>query len=120
MFNDGPSKQKEVKNWSEPPAQSANLRKLQDSAEVKSFTPDVSANYLQSNLDALTPESGGSNSLPSNMAAQFTTTMSKTQETNWVRPNAESELASAMPESTTSAEATQRTGKGIIILLLLF
>lgn len=62
-------------------------------------------NYLRSNLAQLTPE----NNVYSNyhiqsplnydsFAAQFTTnSMPKTQETNWIRPDAQSELAAAMP-----------------------
>ena len=86
-------------------------------ASIRKAAQDPSVNYLQSNLAALTPENGkpsfeAQTGLSSGrLGAQFTMNkMSKTQETNWVRPNAESELASAMPESSSSTAETSHTG----------
>ena len=114
----------ESSDWSIPSGKTANLRILQ-AASAPPQTQDASANYLQSNLAALTPENGKANfeaqsTLTSGrLGAQFTMRkMSKTQETNWVRPNAESELASAMPESSTGVETHSYPGKSNLLLFL--
>lgn len=68
-------------------------------------SPQDTNNYLRSNLAQLTPEKNIYNNyqlqspLTSGMfGAQFSmNSMPKTQETSWMRPNAQSELASAMP-----------------------
>ncbi|XP_057314445.1 uncharacterized protein LOC130655679 isoform X2 [Hydractinia symbiolongicarpus] len=106
LFNENSLKGDDESELATNTGKQANTRKSQDN----------SVNYLQSNLAVLTPENGkpsfeGQAGLTSGrLGAQFTMSkMSKTQETNWVRPNAESELASAMPESSTGVETAPHT-----------
>lgn len=75
------------------------------SAERKDSIPLVDTNtYLRSNLAELSPEVSpyGSYQLQPSLTsgsygAQYSfNTMPKTQETSWIRPNAQSELASAL------------------------
>lgn len=66
-------------------------------------SPQDTSNYLRSNLAQLTPEKNIYNNYQSALNAQMSGAqfamnfMPKTQETSWIRPNAQSELASAMP-----------------------
>ncbi|XP_065670477.1 uncharacterized protein LOC100203426 isoform X26 [Hydra vulgaris] len=81
---------------------SSNIGKSSSSKSPSNNQQDSSANYLRSNLAALTPESGKSNTDEQSVMSgehAMSTKMRKTQETNWMRPNPESELASALPES---------------------
>ena len=65
---------------------------------------------MQSNLAVLTPDNEKSNSeaaaslIAPGLGEEFTNQMRKTQETYWMRPNAQSEIASALPESTAVVE----------------
>ncbi|XP_065639354.1 uncharacterized protein LOC100203426 isoform X10 [Hydra vulgaris] len=81
---------------------SSNIGKSSSFKSPSNNQQDPSANYLRSNLAALTPESGKSNTDEQSVMSgehAMSTKMRKTQETNWMRPNPESELASALPES---------------------
>lgn len=92
-----------------------------EAAELKDSIPTVDTNnYLRSNLAELSPEIsqyGSYQFQPSltsgSLGPQYTyNTMPKTQETSWMRPNAQSELASAF--TTQGASALQNNARSSI------